>query len=103
MCRKGDTESDIKDLVEKFVGQLLAISEKSFNQMQEAYHDVIGSLNEVIDAKNAYNLSAGLKNSISDKKDLKKIIITWLKRFPCVGFNSANYGRLRKTFNSNFI
>ena len=29
-CRKSNTETDIKDLVEKFVGQLLAISEKNF-------------------------------------------------------------------------
>ena len=29
-CREGDTETDVKDLVDKFVGQLLAISEKKF-------------------------------------------------------------------------
>ena len=29
-CREGDTETDVKDLVDKFIGKLLAISEKSF-------------------------------------------------------------------------
>ena len=59
-CRHGDTESDINDLVEKIVAQLLSISEKKFNQMQNEYRDVIFSLDRAIAMENAYT---GLKDS----------------------------------------
>ena len=59
--------------------------------MQEANRDVIVFLNPAIDAENAYNLNACLKNSNSDIQDLRKKFITWLKRLPCVGFNTRNY------------
>ena len=59
--------------------------------MQDEQRDVINSLNQAIDAENADNVSAGLKNTVSDINDLKKKIITWLKRLPCVGFKSRSY------------
>ena len=67
-CRQGDTETDINDLVEKFVAQL-SISEKSFNEMQYEYRDVVFSLDQAIAAENVNNASTGLKDSpISDIK-----------------------------------
>ena len=90
-CREGDSETDVKNLVEKFVAQLLSISEKSFIQMEATYHDVICELDQAIAAENVYNDAAGIKKSNSGIKDLKKKFITWLKQLPCVGFNSSNY------------
>ena len=90
-CRPGVTEMDVDDLVENFVGQLLAISEKSLNKMQYNYHDVIFSLGKAMAAEIAHNASIGFKDAISDIKNLKKKFITWLKQLPCVGFNSGSY------------
>ena len=70
-CREGDT---------------------SFNKMQHKYRNVIFSLDQAIAAENAYNASTGFKDSpILDIKILKKKFIAWLKKLPCVGFNSGSY------------
>ena len=73
--------------------------------MQDEYHDLIDSLNQAIDAENTYNVSTGLKNTVSEIKDLKKKIITWLKQMMCLGFNSRNYDLnvLEKHLNSNLL
>ena len=47
--------------------------------MQDEYRDVIDSLNQAIDAENAYKVSACLKNTVSDIKDLKKKIYYLIK------------------------
>ena len=54
-CRESDSETDVKKLVEKFVAQLLDISEKSFNAMQCEYDDIICELDQAIVAENQYN------------------------------------------------
>ena len=88
-CRDGDTESDIKTLVDKFVSQLLAISEKSFARLQTEYNDVLLQLNKALAVESAYNDSLAVKTPSSEIKDLQNIFITWLRRLPCLGFNSS--------------
>ena len=43
-CKEGDTDEDIKTLVEVFVVKLTLISEKRFDILREKYSDIINSL-----------------------------------------------------------
>ena len=40
--------------------------------MQDEYRDIIDSLNQAIGDENAYNVSAGLKDTVSDIKKLEE-------------------------------
>ena len=54
-CRQGDSERAVNDLAENFVNQLLSISEKSFDQLQNEYSDVILALEQAITEENVFN------------------------------------------------
>ena len=71
-CRQRVGETDIKDFVEKIVGQLLAFSEKSFNEMRHTYCGVITSIDQAIIPVNVYNTSTNFKDTISVIKHMKK-------------------------------
>ena len=71
-CCEGDTESDVKDLVDKFVSQLLAISDKSFEHLQNEYSDVICEINQAITVETAYNDTSGIKKIEFGDKGFEK-------------------------------
>ena len=69
-----DTDANIKDLVEKFVSESLAISEKSFIRMQETYRNVICTLDQAIEAE-TYKVQL---HKATIKHDLPTQIIFWV-------------------------
>ena len=52
-CRQGDTDSEVKALVDQFVSQLLSISEQSFKHLQNVYSDILLELNQTLAVESA--------------------------------------------------
>ena len=76
---KGDTNNDIKNLVESFVAKFTSISKKSFAILK--FSDIINALDQAVTDEAAYFTAVGKKEpNKSEIKDIKKAFTTWLRQ-----------------------